>query len=132
MLPRLIAGAWLALTPLTVRADTPLPSQDAHLMFGSACPGGSLRVAIVATPKGPKVTLTRPGRDPGPFETLDVNFAHVSRRVFFKAKTEEGLIEFQGHARKEALVGLLSDDRGGTRTISLPAMAGLSKEECAR
>ena len=104
-------------------ADAPPPPEDAHLAFGVACPGARgepLHVLVTATPKGPKVTLTRPGADPGPFETLDVNFAHVSRRLFFKARTREGLIEFQGHARADALVGLYSDDHGRTRPISLP------------
>ncbi len=115
-------------------ADAPPPPEDAHLVFGTICPGGSdepLRVVETATPKGPKITLTRRGADPGPFETLDVSFAHVSRRLFFKAKTAEGLIEFQGRARKDALTGLYSDDRGTTRGITLPAADPNNVEHCA-
>ena len=122
-----IAAATLAVLGAPALADAPPPPEDAHLVFGSACPDASgepLRVTEIATPKGPKVTLTRRGPDPGPFETLDVSFAHVSRRLFFKAKTAAGLIEFQGHARKDALTGLYSDDRGDTRAISLPAVSG--------
>ena len=114
-------------------ADAPPPPEDARLVFGSTCPGAPgepLRVVESATPKGPKITLTRVGTDPGPFETLDVSFAHVSRRLFFKARTAEGLIEFQGHARKAALEGLYSDDHGNTRTISLPAVAANDGGAC--
>ena len=117
----------------TALADAPPPPEDARLVFGSSCagaPGEPLRVVETATPKGPKITLTRQGTNPGPFETLDVSFAHVSRRLFFKAKTAEGLIEFQGHARKAALEGLYSDDHGGARTIRLPAVATNGLEHC--
>ncbi len=105
-------------------ADAPPPPEDAHLVYGSLCAAAAadpLRIVETATAKGPRITLLRRGADPGPFDTLDVSFAHVSRRLFFKVKTAQGLIEFQGHARKAALDGFYSDDRGATRTISLPA-----------
>ena len=107
------------------------PTLDDHLAYGSDCGSDeALLVVIDATPKGPKVTITRGGVAPGPYETLDVNFAHVSRRLFFKAKTEEGLLEFQGHARPSSLAGLLSDDRGRTRQIALP-IAPTPRSGCA-
>ena len=111
----------IALTVSTLAgADTPPPPDDAHLAYGTLCDREEpIRVEITATAKGPKVTLVRRANDPGPFETLDVNFAHVSRRLFFKARTSEGLIEFQGRALADALVGLYSDDRGVTRSITL-------------
>jgi hypothetical protein len=132
---RAIAGAaaTILLLAMPALADAPPPPGDARLVFGSACPGapaGAMRVVETATPKGPQITLTRTGADPGPFETLDVSFAHVSRRLFFKAKTAAGLIEFQGHARKAVLEGLLSDDHGDTRTISLPAGDPSRPEDC--
>ncbi len=110
----------LALAAPAGAAQVP-PSLDDHLVYGTDCgPDEAIRVVIDATKKGPKVTITRGGAEPGPYETLDVNFAHVSRRLFFKAKTPDGLLEFQGHARPSSLAGLLSDDRGRTREIALP------------
>ena len=80
-MPRgLIALFCLAMIATAALADSPPPPGDAHLAFGGDCAGmqgEALHVEIMATLKGPKVILTRPGEDPGPFETLDVNFAHV-------------------------------------------------------
>ena len=113
-------GLLLALAVPAKAAQVPATLDD-HLVYGTDCgPDEAIRVVIEATPKGPQVTVTRGGTQPGPYRTLDVNFAHVSRRLFFKARTPEGLLEFQGHARPSSLAGLLSDDHGHTREIALP------------
>lgn len=114
-------GLLLVLASQADAAQVPATLDD-HLVYGTDCgPDEAIRVVIDATPKGPKVTVTRGGAKPGSYQTLDVNFAHVSRRLFFKAQTPEGLLEFQGHARPSSLAGLLSDDHGHTREIALPS-----------
>ncbi len=112
----------IALTLLAVGADGAAALEPTRV-YRSACPGATMTITLVDTPRGPRVTLERPG-EPG-IETPDANLAHVSRRLFFTMRTAAGrLIEFQGHARTDALTGLLSDDRGGTRVIALPLADG--------
>ncbi len=109
----------IALTLLAL-AHQPASALEPPAAYGAPCAGEPMRITLTDTPKGPVVRLERPG-EPA-VETADANLAHVSRRLFFTAKTAAGrLVEFQGHARSDALTGTFSDDRGGTRMIALPA-----------
>ena len=99
----------------------------------AGCPvrsGDPTRIEVDASAKGAKVTYRRAGIDPGPFETLDVNLAKISRRLFFTLRTSRGLVEFQGRATDDRLVGRLSDDDGATGTISLAAVRKEAFERC--
>ena len=111
-------------TGLTLLAAVGRPALalEPPAVYGSLCPaaGEPMRVTLTDTPKGPMVRLEQPGETA--VETADANLAHVSRRLFFTARTAAGrLVEFQGRAGREALTGTLSDDRGAARTIALPA-----------
>lgn len=105
----------------------PLPASAAAITLPvvyAGCPtaaGDPTRIEIGEGPKGAKVTYQRTGLDPGPFETLDVNLATISRRLFFTLRTAHGLVEFQGRATDDRLVGLLSDETGAARAITLTA-----------
>jgi len=121
----------LLLTPLAVPAvagEIGLPLVYAGCPAGPADP---IRIEISEATKGPRVIYQRAGLDPGRFETLDVNLAKISRRLFFTLRTPHGLIEFQGRATDDKLVGLLSDDAGLARTISLAAVRDGALAPCA-
>lgn len=96
------------------------PPPEAPVSYASPCGTAAVaftRVTVTDAAKGPVVTFER-----GPIkqQSRDANLAHKSRRFFFKVKDADTLIEFQGHAYPDRLVGLLSD-ADGARPISLSA-----------
>lgn len=105
------------------------PRATLPLRYGTACPspGDPRQITIADSLKGPVVTFERP--DLGTPETRDDNLAFVSRRFFFKLKTDTELIEFQGHARDDELEGLLSDVHGA-RHIALPVVPAGAEPKC--
>ena len=110
-------------------APTGKPRAALPLHYATPCPppGDPSAITIKDSPKGPVVTFER--TDLGALDTRDDNLAFVSRRFFFKLRTETELIEFQGHARDGELEGLLSDAHGA-RHISLPAVPGGATPGC--
>ena len=118
----------LALVPLHAAATAiTLPLVYAGCPAGPSSP---MRIEIQDGAKGAKVTYRRAGRDPGPFEALDVNLARVSRRLFFTLRTPQGLVEFQGRALDDRLVGRLSDETGAAQAITLAAIRDEALERC--
>jgi hypothetical protein len=115
----------------------PLPLQAAAITLPlvyagcPAAPADPMRIEIREGAKGAVVIYRRAGgADPGPFETPDVNLARISRRLFFTLRTARGLVEFQGRAGDDRLVGRISDDRGDARPISLAAVRGDTLQRC--
>lgn len=99
------------------------------LHYGTTCPqpGDPSAISIRDSLKGPVVTFER--KDLGTLDSRDDNLAYISRRFFFKLRTETELIEFQGHALDGELEGLLSDARGARR-ITLPAVPAGASPSC--
>ena len=94
------------------------PSRATLPLIYTACasaPGNPTRIAVRDSPKGPVVDYERPGLPRQ--ETADVNLAFISRRLFFKLKVEDELIEFQGRADDDRLDGTLSDERGARHIV---------------
>ncbi len=113
--------------PAGAQAGKPRASLPLHYATTCPPPGDPRAITIKDSPRGLVVTFER--ADLGALDTRDDNLAFVSRRFFFKLRTETELIEFQGHAQDDELEGLLSDARGA-RHISLPAVPAGAPPSC--
>lgn len=117
---------------VAARAAAPDPPPEPPITYVAPCrahPDDPARIVITDTQKGPTVTLQRQGANA--LETRDANLAHKSRRFFFKLRTDDELIEFQGHARQDRLDGLYSD-RAGARRIDMPVASQTAHDPCDR
>ena len=111
----LLAGLALA-GPAAASAT---PRATLPLRYATTCPppGDPSAITVKDSPKGPVVTFER--ADLGKLDTRDDNLAFVSRRFFFKLRTDTELIEFQGRAQDRELEGLLSDAHGARHIVIL-------------
>ncbi|WP_158808802.1 hypothetical protein [Beijerinckia sp. L45] len=127
-----MTSRWLGFALLLAVLASPAAAITLPLVY-TACPtgpGDPTRIEIGEGAKGVRVTFERAGLAPGPFETPDVNLAKISRRLFFTLRTPHGLVEFQGRALDDRLIGRLSDETGIARTISLAAVRNEALERC--
>lgn len=125
------AGRCLLALVCAVAAASAAAASRARLpLLYAGCPAGPddpTKIAVRDAPKGPVVDYERPGTPVQ--ETRDANLAFLSRRLFFKLKIGDELIEFQGRAGDGALDGLLSDAHGA-RHLSLAAAAPGGEPNC--